>query len=186
MTRPPTASERQRLRSFDNLWRALLPLVAVVGIVVIFTWPEGTHSDGVHVVDTVAPVAAARDTAGFAVAAPVGLSSAWRPTSTQYTPASADHGASFRIGFVTPANGYAEYLVSNDAALAVTAQWGPVTGSGSVDIGGVKWSKYVTAKNRTLLARTSGKVTAIVTGSASDAELQDLAGALRDPSGAPF
>jgi hypothetical protein len=186
MTRPPTASERQRLRSFGNLWRALIPLMFVVGLLVVLTWPRGTRGDGIHVVDTVGPIAAAREAAGFDVPAPDGLASGWRPTSTEFVPSGDNHGASFRIGYVTPSGEFAEFLASDDAPPAVTAQYGPITGDGSADIGGQKWSKYVTSKNRTLFARTSGRVTVVVTGSATDADLQTLAGSLKVKSGAGF
>lgn len=186
MTRPPTAAERQRLRTASNLWRALIPLLLVVFVVVIFARPGSTKGNGIHVVDTVAPISAARHDAGFDVPAPVGLSTGWRATSTDFVPAATDHGTSFRIGYVTPKGGYAEYLVSNDAAPAVVAQYGPVTGQGSTAIAGVEWTKFVTDKNRTLLSRTSGKVTAVVTGSASDDELTSLAAALAVTSGAKF
>lgn len=186
MTRPPSSAERQRLRSVNSLWRALLPLLFVVGVVVLFTWPRGTRSDGIHVVDTAGPIAAARDAAGFAVPAPSGLPATWRPTSTQFTPSAPDHGASFRIGYVTPAGGYGEYLTSNDAQAAVTALYGPLTQTGRALVNGAVWTKFETAKNRELLTRTSGTVTVIVTGSAAESELVALAGSLTDPSGKPF
>ena len=44
MTRPLTAAERQRLRTPANLWRALIPLLAIVGLLVLFAWPRGQHS----------------------------------------------------------------------------------------------------------------------------------------------
>jgi len=175
------------MRSFGNLWRALIPLVALVAFVVVMTWPRSQGGGGIHVVDTVAPITAARQVAGFAMPAPEGLPQAWRATSTEYQAAGPDSGVTFRIGYVTPSGAYAEFLVSNDAAPAVTARYGELTSDGTTSIRVSDWSKYVTAKkNRTLLSRTEAHVTVVVTGSAPEAELTELAASVRLPDGSAF
>lgn len=179
MTRPLTASDRQRLRTPAYLWRALLPLLVIVGLLVLFTWPKGQVSDGVHVIDTSAPIATARQQAGFAVLAPAGLPGGWRATSTELVPAGPGSAATFRIGYVSPKGQYAEFLEGNDAPDAVSAQYGPLSVDGTTTIAGAVWQQYQTENSRRLLRRTVGKVTVIVTGSAAHPELEQLAGSLR-------
>ena len=178
MTRPPTASERQRLRTNANLLRALIPLLVVVGVVVAFSWPRGQHSDGIHVVDVSAPIAAAKHDAGFTTA-PAGLSDRWRPTSTKFVAAGLSSGASFRIGYVTPSGKCAEFLESNDAPEAVAAQYGPLGVDGTANVNRAQWQQFRTNDDQILLRTTVGKVTLIVTGSAPISELTELAGSLR-------
>ncbi len=178
MTQPLTPAQRQQLRTPANLWRALAVALLVVGVVVVFSWPRGQRSDGVHVVETAGAIAAAKAQAGFPVTAPVGLGERWRPTSTALMPASNSVGASFRIGYVTPAGQYAEFLESDDAPDAVAAQYGPLTADGAVSVAATSWSLLRTSDGHRLLRRTLGRVTTIVTGTASQAELTELAGAL--------
>ncbi|MCW2538481.1 MAG: hypothetical protein JWN95_206 [Frankiales bacterium] len=179
MTRPLTSSERQRLRSPANLWRALIVLLIVVGAAVVLVWPRGSTNDGINVIDVTAPIESARQQAGFPVVAPVGLPSGWRPTSTDFTPAGPSSPASFRIGYVSPRNQYAEFLESNDAADAVSAQYGPLSVDGNVSVDGSSWSGFRTDSGRQLIRHQVGTVTVIVTGSADTAELVQLAGSLR-------
>jgi hypothetical protein len=179
VTRPLTASDRQRLRTPAYLWRALIPLLVIVGLLVIFTWPKGQVSDGVHMVDTSGPIATARQQAGFAMLAPAGLSSDWRATSTELVPAGPGGAGTFRIGYVSPKGQYAEFLEGNDAPDAVSAQYGPLSVDGTTTIAGAVWQQYETENSRRLFRRTVGKVTVIVTGSASQTELEQLAASLR-------
>jgi hypothetical protein len=179
VTAPLSPAQRQRLRSPANLWRALIPLVAIVTVLVIFTWPRGQHADGIHVVDVAAPVAAARQQAGFGLTVPTGLGPQWRPTSTEFLPAGPSSGASFRIGYVSPSGKYAEFLEGDDQPDAVSAQYGPLTADGSQPISGANWQRYRTGDGHQLLRHTTGKVTAIVTGTAGSGELVELAAAVR-------
>lgn len=173
-----TSAQRQQLRTPANLWRALIPLLAIVGLLVLLSWPRGQHAGGVHVVDVAGPIAAARQQAGFTVLAPTGLPAGWRPTSTDLTPSGPSSGASFRIGYVTPAGKYAEFLEGNDQPDAVAAQYGPLAVDGTATVASTSWQQYRTSDGRQLLRHTTGKVTVIVTGSAGAAELTELAGSL--------
>jgi hypothetical protein len=206
VTRPLTRSERQRLRTPGYLWRALIPLLVVVGSLVLFTRPTGTRPDGVHVINTAGTVAAARRQAGFALLLPVGLGPRWRATSAQLVPAGpagqagpantagaaaaaraagptgaagSSPTASFRIGYVTPRGQYAEFLEGDDAPQAVLATYGPLTGVGNLTVNGHPWAQYQTSSDRQLITRTVGAVTVVVTGSADQQELAELAASLR-------
>lgn len=180
MTRPLSSAERQRLRTTANLWRALIPVLVVAGLLVALAWPrQHTSTDGVHVVDITGTVQAARQQAGFKVLVPQGLSDSWRPTSDTFTPSGSGTSASLLIGYVTPRTQYAEFYESNDAPDAVAAQYGPLTANGAVTVTNVPWDRYQTDKGRELLRHTLGSVTVVVTGSASESELIELAGAMR-------
>jgi hypothetical protein len=200
VTRPLSAAERQRLRTPANLSRALIPLLVLVGALVLLTWPRGAQQDGVHVVDVTGPIAAANQQSGFTVLAPTGLDGRWRPTSTQLVPRSTISAGSLRIGFVSPLGKYAELLESDDAADAVAAQYGPLTADGSVAVVGsavpaagstagtaghssagatTAWQAFRRPDGELLLRHTTGRVTAVVTGSAGPDELAQLAGSLR-------
>jgi hypothetical protein len=152
--------------------------LVLVGVLVVFMWPRGAKVDGVHVVDVAAPIAAARQQSGFAVLAPRGLSDQWRPTSTRLIPTGPSSGASFRIGYVSPSGKYAELVESNDAPDAVAAEYGPLAVAGTTVIGGTSWQQYRTNDDRRLLRHTAARVTVIVTGSASQSELIELASSL--------
>jgi hypothetical protein len=142
-------------------------------------WPRGSSVDGVHTVDVAAPVAAAKQQSGFAVLAPQGLSDQWRPTSTRLLPKGPSNGASFRIGYVSPSGKYAEFVESNDAPDAVAAEYGPLAVEGTALVNGTSWQQYRTHDDRRLLRHTMARVTVIVTGSASQVELIELARSLR-------
>ena len=179
MTRPLNSTERQRLRTPANLWRALIPLLVIAGLLVLLSWPHGQDTDGVRVIDPGPAIAAARQQAGFEVLAPSGLNERWRPTSTELVPAGPAEPAAFRIGYVSPAGRYAELYQSADAPDAVAARYGPLVADGAASIGGLSWQQYQTAAGRGLLRHTFGKVTVIVTGSAEQPELAELAGSVR-------
>jgi hypothetical protein len=180
VTRPLTAAERQRLRTTGYLWRALIPLVLIAGLFALYEWLGQPHgSSGIHVIDTHGPIEAARQQAGFPLLVPNGLGNGWRPTSTELTPAAPSAAASFRIGYVTPAGKYAEFLESNDAADAVAAQYGPLSADGTTPVGAAAWSKFQTADGKALLRHTTGSVTVVVSGNAGLAELSQLAASLK-------
>jgi hypothetical protein len=178
VTRPLNPVERQRLRTPANLWRALIPILLLVGGLVAWQRLGEPESSGIHVVDTAVPIAAARQQAGFPLLAPSGLPERWRPTSTEFTPAGQYSAASFRIGYVTPTGKYAEFLESDGPPDAVAAPYGVLTDRGPVAIAGASWRTFRIDDNRTLLRRTAGKVTVIVTGNAAMPELTELAESL--------
>jgi len=175
VTHPLTSAERQRLRTPGNLWRALIPVLVVVLALVGWQRLNQPHNDGVHVVDTAGAITAARQQAGFRLVLPDGLSNRWRPTSTEFVPPASGSPASFRIGYVTPAEKYAEFLESNDAPDAVAARLGALTRDGSSG----PWARFRADDGSTVLRNTIGGVTVLVDGNASLTELRQLADALK-------
>ncbi|CAN5669544.1 hypothetical protein BH10ACT8_BH10ACT8_06740 [soil metagenome] len=179
MTRPLTSSERQRLRNPANLWRALIPLLVIIALAVFFVLPRGRGvGDGVHVIDANAQIAAARTEVDFALLVPTGLPAAWRPTNSQILPKGPSNGASLRIGYNTPDGKYAEFIESDDAPDAVSAEYGPLTADNPVMVGSTSWEGFRRTDGRQLIRHTSDKVTVVVTGSAAQPELASLAQSL--------
>lgn len=180
-----TATQRARLRTFPYLLRALVPLTLLVLLGVVFAWPRGGDNTKVTQIDPAPAIAQAQLRAPYDLLAPStsgagALGENWRPTSTRI-----DAGASsadpfaFRIGYVTPEGQYAMFLESNDSPAAVLASVGPTRGSGSETIDGQTWATTQTsARGETVLTRTVGVVTLVVTGSATLPELSQLAGSL--------
>jgi hypothetical protein len=129
-------------------------------------------------------LAAAR--AGYPVVAPDGLPDSYRATSARTDAGDADAGdpVTLEIGYLTPSSEYAGFVVSDDArASAVDDVLDGVQEQGTVDLGGQAWARGTTERGETVLSRTDGDVTVLVTGSASDEELEAVAGAVRPYSG---
>src|SRR3712207_240935 len=88
------------------------------------------------------------------------------------------------IGYLTPSAEYAGFVVSDDArAAAVEDVLDGAQEEGAVDLGGQSWTRGTTERGETVLSRTDGDVTVLVTGSATDEELATVAGAVRPYSG---
>jgi hypothetical protein len=146
----------------------LVPVLVLFGIYVYFFGgsnaikidPSGTFSD-------------ARASAHFAVLEPQGLSSGWRPISSQYAVGTP---STLRVGYVAP-DGAGIQLIESDkpADTFIAGELGNVGAVGrSVTIGGRTWG----AVGHALINTDAGR-TVIIVGQASDAELDSLAGSLR-------
>lgn len=180
-----TSAQRARLRTFPYLLRALIPLTLLVVLAVVLAWPRGSGEEAVTEIDPAPAIAQAQDRAPFTVLVPassdpLALEGDWKATSTRIEEGSATGGPfSFRIGYVTPEGEYAMFLESDDAPAAVLATAGVTTGTSSETIEGQVWSRTETAdRGETVLTRTDGGVTLLVTGSAGMDELRELAASL--------
>jgi hypothetical protein len=84
-----------------------------------------------------------------------------------------------QIGYLTPAEEFAQYVVSDDQdASALTDVLDDATDDGTQQVGGDTWQRLTTDRGETALTRTEGTATLVVTGSASDDELETLADSL--------
>lgn len=180
-----TSAQRARLRTFPYLLRALIPLTLFVVLAVIFAWPRDADETKVTTVDPSPAIAQARERAPYPLLAPApsgpsALGQHWRPTSTRIEAGATDADPfAFRISYVTPDGEYAMFLESDDAPAAVAAIAGPTEAKGDHSIDGATWTRAETSKKgETVLTRTIGDVTVLVTGSASLDELSELAGSL--------
>lgn len=181
-----TAAQRARLRTFPYLLRALVPLTLLVVLAVVLAWPRGEDNTQVNEIDPGPAIAQAQQRAPFELLTPAttgagALSDGWRATSTRIDSAAADTDPFvFRIGYLTPRGQYAMYLQSDDAPAAVLASVGPTTGTATETIDGQAWARTETSRRgEIVLTRSVGDTTLLVTGSASLAELSELAASLR-------
>jgi hypothetical protein len=166
--------------------RSLLPLLVIILLVV--GW-NAFRQDGVDPVRTVDPsstvqLAAARAT--YPLVVPAGLPKGYRATSARTDAGKARQGdpVTVQIGYVTPSQQFAGFVESDDPrADALTAVLDGARQRGTVDVGGTTWTRSTTTRGETALSLTSGTRTVVVSGSAREAELERVAGAVRPYSG---
>jgi hypothetical protein len=177
---PPAVDRMQRFTA-ANMIRSLLPLVLgcllIVGVTALRQNPE----DPVREVDPSSAERAVAELASYPLLVPTGLSDGWRPTSerTDAGRASAGDPVTLQIGYLTPAEEFAQYVVSDDQdASALTDVLDDATDDGTQQVGGDTWQRLTTDRGETALTRTEGTATLVVTGSASDDELETLADSL--------
>jgi hypothetical protein len=183
-TAPPSPTV-ERLNRFTaaNMLRSLLPLVVI--ILVVVGWTAFRQSPDVNPVKPIDPsstvkLAAAR--AGYPLEVPAGLPDGYRPTSARTDAGDAGAGdpVTLQIGYVTPGEQFVGFVVSDDpSAGAVTTVLGHAQDNGTVAVGGRNWTRSTTARGETALSRTDGGVIVLVTGSASERDLETVAAAVR-------
>jgi hypothetical protein len=186
---PPAADRRSR-QTFANMLRSLLPLVVIALAVVGWTaFRQSPDTQPVKEIDPSSTVQLAANRAGYPLLVPTDLPRGYRPTSARTDAGNAGEGdpVTLEIGYVTPSQGFAQYVVSDDPrAGAVTGLLNDATAAGDVRIGGDTWTRATRLHDRdeeTVLSRTADGVTVVVSGSASEKELETVAGAVRPYSG---
>jgi hypothetical protein len=176
------AVERANRLNAANLLRSMLPLVLICLAVVWWTTLRQSGDVGVRTVDPSTTVQLAAARAGYPVLVPDGLGEDYLVTSARTDAGNAGEGdpVTLEIGYLTPAEEYAGFVVSDDPrADAVASVLDGAREQGTVDLGGQTWTRSTTEKDETALSRESDGVTVVVTGSASDDELEDVAAAVR-------
>jgi Protein of unknown function (DUF4245) len=176
------AVERANRLNFANMLRSLLPLVLIC--LVIVGWTALRQSGDVEPIREIDPtstvdLAAAR--AGYTLQVPQGLPEEYRPTSARTDAGNAGEGdpVTLEIGYVTPSEEFAGFVVSdNRRADPVAAVLDGAVDDGTVDIGGQTWTRSTTEDDETALFRESDGVIVLVSGSASDEELEAVAAAV--------
>ena len=186
----PPVPDRRSKQTFANMLRSLVPLVLI--ILAVVWWTAFRQSADVQPVKTVDPsttVQLAANRAGYPLLVPTDLPRGYRPTSVRTDAGNAGEGdpVTLEIGYVTPKDQFAEFVVSDDPrADAVTGLLADATPAGSLQIGGDTWTRATRLHERdeeTVLSRTVDGVTVVVSGSASDAELETVAGSVQPYSG---
>jgi hypothetical protein len=186
VTETPTAPEesagpakRARGReSVGDMVRSLSLVLVVVAVVILLTLRDEPHQT-VHRVDFSTQLQEARQVTPYDVLAPVGLDAGWKATSVRND--TEGTALTWHIGFVTPDERYAAVEQSDGPSAAFLDDFvDGATRSGNMTVSGVAWQRLEGGKPelRALVRRGSG-VTTVVTGSASFAELRQLASALR-------
>jgi cytoskeletal protein RodZ len=179
---PNPAVQRAARMNAANMVRSLLPLVLIC--LAIVWWTNFRQSADVQPVRTIDPsstvdLAAAR--ASYPLVVPQGLAENYRPTSARTDAGKASEGdpVTLEIGYVTPSEEFAGFVVSDDRrADPVATVLDGATAKGSVDIGGRTWTRATTAEGETVLSREDGGVVVAVSGSASEKELETVAAAV--------
>ena len=182
-TTPASSPAVERLQRFTaaNMIRSLVPLVLICLVLVGWSALKSSGNDPVREVDPTSSERAAAEVAGYPVLVPTGLPEGWRPTSVRTNAGSAVAGdrVTLQIGWYTPAEEYAGYVISDDPeAEALVDVLDDAADDGTADVAGETWQRRTTAGGETALTRTADGATLLVTGSASDDELATLAGSL--------
>ncbi len=180
---PPVspAIERANRLNAANMLRSLLPLVVICLLLVGWQAFRSSGDVGVRTVDPSSSVQVAAARAGYQLVVPSGLDEDFRPTSARTDAGAAEEGdpVTLEIGYLTPEQEFAGFVVSDDRdADPVADVLDGAAERGTVDLGGDRWSRFTTADGETALTRETGGATVLVTGSASDEELEIVAAAV--------
>ena len=147
--------------------------------VLVVAWAAGLfRSDTVvepESVDYRAIAAEAEPEAGFVLAVPADLPTAWRATSARWDPGD----RLWHLGILTADEEYVEVEQSDDPAVVAAANEAEPTPAGSVDVEGTAWRRLVDepAGEVSLVYRSSNSTT-LVTGTAPEATLTAFAATL--------
>jgi Protein of unknown function (DUF4245) len=176
-------TRRPRLGRVGDMVRSLLLLLAVVAVVVVLAArPNGSP---VRVVVWEQDYQLARSSADYPLLAPRSLPEGWRATSVRATPTAGEGSLAWHLGFVTPAGEYAALEQSDgDTARFVADMTRDGAPDGVEAVDGEPWQRTYRRSGeqdyRSLVrdVDAAGSVV-VVAGTASYAELAELAGALR-------
>jgi hypothetical protein len=180
------AIERANRLNAANMLRSMLPLVLICLVIVWWTTLRQSADVGVRTVDPSTTVQLAAARADYAVLVPAGLEPTYRVTSARTDAGNAGEGdpVTLEIGYLTPAEEFAGFVVSDDPrADPLAAVLDGAQEQGTVEISGQTWTRSITEKDETALSREAEGVTVVVTGSARDEELETLAAAVEEYSG---
>src|SRR5688572_29624311 len=185
---PPVdpALERANRLNAANMLRSMLPLVLICLVIVWWTTLRQSGDVGVRTVDPSTTVQLAAARADYTVLVPTGLDRDYLVTSARTDAGNAGEGdpVTLEIGYLTPAEEYAGFVVSDDRrAEPLAAVLDGATEEGAADIDGETWTRLTTERDETALSREDDEVTVVVFGSASDEELEAVAAAVETVSG---
>src|SRR5215213_11530949 len=141
---PPASPAMQRAMrmSFANMLRSLLPLVAICLLIVGWQAFRSSGDVGVRTVDPSSTVQLAAARASYELQVPTGLDEGYRSTSARTDAGAAEPGdpVTLEIGYLTPEEEFAGFVVSDDrAADPVAAVLGGAAEEGTVEVGGRMW-----------------------------------------------
>jgi hypothetical protein len=153
-------------------------LVLLVPIIVLLGVYRFLGGESPTVADPSSAYADARAARAFPVTEP-SVPAGWRPVSSAFR--RGDAGSVLRVGFQSPSGGTAQLVESNVSAGAlVTAELGAgARDEGTAMLDGREWHRYTASAGDHAFVLSQQDRTVIVMGRASDAELGQLASALR-------
>lgn len=181
-TPPPPPTDRAARFNAANMLRSLAPLVLIALLIVGYQAFKSSGETNVHPIDPTSTERLAAEQAGYPVVVPAGLPAGYRPTSarTDADPDRRGQPVTLQIGYVTPSQEFAGFVVSDDRkAEAVTSLLDGAAEQGTVDLAGTPWTRSRNARGETVLSRTAGNELVLVSGSASEQELETVARAVR-------
>ncbi|MCF6509204.1 DUF4245 domain-containing protein [Blastococcus sp. MG754426] len=181
---PVSAVERANRLSAANMLRSLLPLVVICLLIVWWQAFRSNPDDPVIEVDPTSTLRLAEARAVYPLLIPA-LGEDYRPTSVRTDAGTAPEGSpvTVQLGYVTPAGDYAGYVVTDDADAEALDVLAGAAEEGVVEIDGEEWTESTTQRGETALTRVADGVTVVVTGSAGDGELREVAGAVEPFTG---
>ncbi|MGK5114779.1 DUF4245 domain-containing protein [Geodermatophilus sp. CPCC 205506] len=185
---PPSSPAVQRANrmSAANMIRSLAPLVLICLLIVAWVSFRQSAVEPVRGIDPTSTVQLAAARASYPLVVPTALPDGYQPTSARTDAGQAEAGdpVTLEIGYLTPAEEFAGFVVSDDARVdAVTGVLGGAEEEGTVDLDGETWTRGTTQRGETALWREADGVTVLVTGSAVDDELETVAGAVEPYTG---
>jgi hypothetical protein len=175
------ADKRGGNKTVRDLVLSMLVLGVVVYAIYLFI-PHDSKGDPVRT-ETVGysvELQQARRDAPYPVAGPSGLGAKWRSTSVTYS-GTDRRNVTWHIGFVDPEQQYVALEQTNGDSAAFISEVtinGHRDGSRTVPVGGTDWDYYTGGRYHALVRKEKG-VTTVVLGTAPDAQLRQLAGALK-------
>lgn len=179
-------AKKSRLRQSARDMVLSLGVIAVPLVVVMVVLPASGPKSTVNAVsaaDFQSTLSGARAGEPFTPLVPSDVPAAWQVTSVNYT-APGSSAADWHIGYYISADSYAEVEQTTEPiGEFLDDQKSNASQVANVQIGADTWQEYTGTSPtalKTLLVRTAtGKVTELVAGSATLAQLEQLAGSLR-------
>jgi len=184
---PPRSSAMVRAAKLNaaNMARSLLPLVLICLVLVGWVALRQNPDDPVLEVDPTSSVRTSAERADYQLLVPTGLPDGFRPTSARTSAGSATDGrpVTLEIGYLTPSDGFAGFVISDDAgAEPLRRVLDDAQEQGTESIGDRTWTRSTVPGpdgEETALSLEQDGVTVLVAGSATDAELEQVAASLQ-------
>ncbi|WP_372341219.1 DUF4245 domain-containing protein [Streptomyces sp. CC224E] len=167
---------RNGKKTVGSLVLSLGVCVVAAGVIYLFVPHDDSGEPQVKRVNYKVELSTARRAASYPVAAPTGLSDAWKATSVRYQGTSGD---AWHLGFLDPDNQYVAVEQSAGGAkrfIDDATQGAEATGR-TQKIGDETWERYKGEKYDALVLKQKGSTT-LVTGTAGFDQLAKMAGSL--------
>ncbi|MFI5570663.1 DUF4245 domain-containing protein [Streptomyces sp. NPDC051740] len=168
-------------KSVQKTARDMILSLALIMLVAGVVWLFIPHEDGepdLKRVDYRIDLLTARRAASYPVAAPEGLSEAWKPTSVRYKGTESE---AWHLGFRAPDGEYVavEQSTGKRSAFIEDRTQGAAKTETTRQIDGRTWTRYEGDHYDALVLEDAEGSTTVVTGTASFGQLEKMAGALR-------
>jgi hypothetical protein len=171
--------------SMADMGRSLGLMIALAAAVLLLTPARGLifpdKANKMQPVDYSSELVGFRELTGVNALAPHSLPRSWRANAATLDHTDSQAGVSMHIGFVTSDGKYAGL---DESTMPAQAELGQVLGDsgqkvlGTTTIGGQEWQTRTSDRGEQAFTRTEGTILVIVTGNATNAELQTLCASL--------